>query len=103
MAPIASFKSFGRQVALSLSPRSALLGHSLGRAAFPLNLMKKSSRRDHTSESSHRSARGCHKNGGSEGPWEFTASGTLVALGSSGAVRRAAYRTATGELRFLPL
>jgi hypothetical protein len=61
--------------------------------------MKKSSRRDHQGESSHRS----RKKAGSDGRWEFTASGSLISLGSTEAVRRAAYRTADGELRFLPL
>ncbi|MCE0522462.1 MAG: hypothetical protein LV480_06080 [Methylacidiphilales bacterium] len=65
--------------------------------------MKKTFRRDHPSEPSHRSQRDCLRNGGSEGRWEFTASGNLFALGASEGVRRAAYRTATGELRFLPL
>jgi len=66
-------------------------------------LMKKSSRRDHPSETSRRSQQACSQNGGSEGRWEFTASGSLIALGATESVRRAAYRTATGELRFFPL
>jgi len=65
--------------------------------------MKKPSRRDHPGEPSPRSRRDCRQNGGSEGRWEFTANGSLFALGSTDAVRRAAYRTAEGELRFLPL
>jgi hypothetical protein len=73
------------------------------RRFFLLNFMKKNSRRDHPSESSHRSRRDCHQNGGSEDRWEFTSSSSLFALGSTDAVRRAAYRTAGGELRFLPL
>jgi hypothetical protein len=65
--------------------------------------MKKPSRRDHRSESSHRNPRDCHENGGSKGRWEFNLAGeNLFALGSTDAVRRAAYRTAGGELRFLP-
>ena len=103
MTRITSKSRLGRQVASSLSPRSALLGHRLGRAVIPWNFMKKPSRRDHPSESSHRSPRDCRQNGGSEGRWEFTASGSLFALGSTDAVRRAAYRTAAGEMRFLPL
>jgi len=65
--------------------------------------MKKTSRRDHPSEPSHRSRRDCHQNGGSEGRWEFITSGSIFAIGSNGTARRAAYRTADGELRFLPL
>jgi hypothetical protein len=65
--------------------------------------MKKTSRRDHPSELSHQSRRNCRQNAGSEGRWEFIASGSLFALGSTAAARRAAYRTAEGELRFLPL
>ena len=65
--------------------------------------MKKPSRREHPGESSNRNGRDCRQKSGSEGPWEFAASGSLFALGSTDAVRRAAYRTATGEMRFLPL
>ena len=97
-----NFRS-GQQVAFTLLPRFALLGHRLERGAFHLSFMKKPSRRDHPSEPSHRNRRDCRQNGGSEGRWEFTASGSLFALGSTDAVRRAAYRTADGELRFLPL
>jgi hypothetical protein len=103
MTYVTSNSRFGQQVAFTLSPRSALLGHRLGRAAFRLSFMKKPSRRDHPSEPSHRNRRDCHQKGGSEGRWEFTASGSLFALGSTEAARRAAYRTADGELRFLPL
>jgi hypothetical protein len=100
-----SHKNFGsgQQVAFTLSPRSVLLGRRLERAVSRLSFMKKTSRRDHPSEPSHRNRRDCRQNGGSEGRWEFTASGSLIALGSTDAVRRAAYRTADGELRFLPL
>ena len=63
--------------------------------------MKKAFRRDHPSESSPRNRRG--QNSGSEGRWEFSSSGSLIALGSIAAVRRAAYCTADGGLRFLPL
>ena len=103
MALITGTSKLGQQVALPLSPRSALLGHRLGRAVFHLNFMKKPSRRDQRSEPSHRSPRDCQQKSGSEGRWEFTASGSLFSLGSTEAVRRAAYRTAGGELRFLPL
>ena len=65
--------------------------------------MKKSSRRDHPSEPSQRNRRDCQQKNGSEGRWEFAAGGSLIALGSTGAARRAAYRTTDGELRFLPL
>jgi hypothetical protein len=103
MARINSWQRLGQQVAFSLLPRSALLGRFLERAIHPLNFMKKTSRRDHRSESSHRSPRDCHQKGGSEGRWEFTSSGSLFALGSIDAVRRVAYRNADGEMRFLPL
>jgi hypothetical protein len=93
----------GRQLAFLLPRRSALPGPTPERAAFHPSLMKKTSRRDHLSEPSRRSRRDCRQNGGSEGRWEFTASGSLFALGATDAARRAAYRTATGELRFLPL
>jgi hypothetical protein len=103
MAHLNSNQRIGRQVAFPLLRRSAWLGHTLERAVFHLNFMKKPSRRDHPSETSHRNQRDCRQNGGSEGRWEFTSSGSLFALGSTEAARRAAYRTAEGELRFLPL
>jgi hypothetical protein len=78
-------------------------GHTLGRAHFRLNFMKKTSRRDHPSEPSYHSRRDCRQSGGSKGRWEFTASGSLFAVGSTDSAHRAAYRTAAGELRFLPL
>jgi hypothetical protein len=65
--------------------------------------MKKSSRRDHPGEPSHRSRRDSHQKGGSDGRWEFITSGSIFAIGSNDTARRAAYRTADGELRFLPL
>jgi hypothetical protein len=41
---------------------------------------------------------------GTTGSWAFNlASESLFALGSSEAVRRVAYRTADGRIRFLPL
>jgi len=91
----------GQQVAPPLLPRSALPGHGLEQAI--LNFMKKPSRRDQPGESSRRSSRDCRQNGGSEGRWEFITSGSIFALGSSDSARRAAYRSADGELRFLPL
>jgi hypothetical protein len=104
MTNFPSKQRFGQQVAFTLLPRSALLGHTLGRAAYRWNFMKKTSRRDHPSEPSHRSRRDCHQKGGSEGRWEFNpASESLFALVSTEAGRRAAYRTTDGELRFLPL
>jgi hypothetical protein len=65
--------------------------------------MKKSSRREHLKESSRQSSRSSRKKGGSEGPWEFISSGRLFPFGSGNSIRKAAYRTASGELRFLPL
>jgi len=66
--------------------------------------MKKPSRHDQPGKPSHRSRRDRRRNGGSEGRWEFNlASEILFALGSTDVARRAAYRTAGGELRFLPL
>jgi ferric-dicitrate binding protein FerR (iron transport regulator) len=64
--------------------------------------MKKPPHRDHPSEPSRRSRRDRRPNGGSKGRWEFgVASESLFALFSSGTVRRAAYCTAEGEMRFL--
>jgi hypothetical protein len=65
--------------------------------------MKKASRRSHPSEPSYRNRQECRPNGGSGGRWEFITSGSIFAIGSNGSARRAAYRTAEGELRFLPL
>jgi hypothetical protein len=62
--------------------------------------MKKSSRRDHPSEPSSRQKRRQH---GSEGRWEFSGGGSLITLGATDSARRAAYRTADGGVRFLPL
>jgi len=64
--------------------------------------MRKDSRRDHSDEPGHSSAK-VHRRGGSKGPWEFTASGRLFSMGATDAVRRAAYRAADGEMRILPL
>ena len=44
------------------------------------------------------------KNGGKEGRWAFSLSSeSLFTLGATEQARRVAYRTVTGELRFLPL
>ncbi len=92
-------RQVGREVAFTFLRHTGLLNRVNHRPSF----MKKSSRRDCPSEPTHRSQRACQQKGGSEGRWEFTASGSLISLGSIDAVRRAAYRTAEGELRFLPL
>jgi hypothetical protein len=65
--------------------------------------MKKPSRRDTPNAATPQPGRTAKRNGKKEGRWEFTSSGSLFALGAVDAVRRAAYRTAGGELRFLPL
>jgi hypothetical protein len=66
--------------------------------------MKKSSRCDHAGKPSDGDRKDRRWKGGSEGRWEFNlASEILFAVGSTEAVRRAAYRTAAGEMRFLPL
>jgi hypothetical protein len=64
--------------------------------------MKKTSQSQHLSKIAHRIRRG-NQQSGSQGPWEFASSSHLFALGETTAQRRAAYRTATGQLRFLPL
>ncbi|MCE0498584.1 MAG: hypothetical protein LV481_11620 [Methylacidiphilales bacterium] len=65
--------------------------------------MKKPARRTHPSETSRRSPRDCRRDGAKEGRWSFNlASEILFALGSTESARRVAYRTPTGELRFLP-
>ena len=67
--------------------------------AFP-DFMKKTARRNQPSESTRRSSRACR----TPERWAFShTSDRLFALGSSGSVRRFAYRTMMGELRFLPL
>jgi hypothetical protein len=64
--------------------------------------MKRTSRREHVHEPGHPDARSGRRRAGSKGPWEFS-SGRLFAVGETDAVRRAAYRAADGEMRFLPL
>jgi hypothetical protein len=103
MANQSPHQGIGQQVASPFSPRSTLLGSTLERINFRLSFMKKTSRHDHPSELSHRSRRDCRQNGGSEGRWEFITCGSIFAIGSNGTARRAAYRSADGELRFLPL
>jgi len=100
MVNISSDQRVGQPVAFSSVRHSGVLR----RATLSLNFMKKTSRRDHPSEPSRRSRRDCLRNGESEGRWEFSlASEILFAFGSTERARRAAYRTAGGELRFLPL
>jgi hypothetical protein len=64
--------------------------------------MRKTSRRDHADEPGNPAAKS-RRRAGSQGPWEFTSSGRLFAVGATDAVRRAAYRAADGEMKFLPL
>ena len=100
----------GRQVATRFSPRldfSSRLQGWLGIAndktvwnAF----MKKPTRPDHPSETSRRSSGQCRSEGAKDGRWSFNlATENLFALGSTENARRVAYRTANGELRFLPI
>jgi hypothetical protein len=99
-------RRLGQQAAFLLTRRSALSGHAfrwsekaLGVNALP-TFMKKSSRRDHPSEPPRRSQRDCRQ----DGRWSFNlASESLFALGTTESARRVAYRTADGQLRFLPL
>ncbi|HEY0257740.1 MAG TPA: hypothetical protein VGC39_09880, partial [Candidatus Methylacidiphilales bacterium] len=68
------------------------------------DFMKTPSRRDHPRATARRNRGGCPASSGSVGRWSFNlASENLFALGSTDAIRRAAYRTADGQLRFLPL
>jgi hypothetical protein len=60
--------------------------------------MKKPNRRDHPDEN----VKGHGKERAKEGRWEFAATQSLFSLGSTEQAHRVAYRTATGELRFLP-
>jgi len=100
----------GRQAALRFVRRSVKSGleHSRSEranvATFPSSFMKKPSRSDQPSEPSRRNQQDCRKKSGSEGKWSFNlASESLFSLGAIGQARRVAYRTPTGELRFLPL
>jgi len=65
--------------------------------------MKKTIRREQLVESTQQSKRDRRRNEGNQGRWEFITSGSIFALGPHQTARRAAYRSATGELRFLPL
>ncbi len=66
--------------------------------------MKKPSRRDHPRATARRSQGDCQSQNGSVGPWEFNvASESLFPLGLPDGVHRVAYRTADGQVRFLPL
>ncbi len=64
--------------------------------------MRKTSRRDHSDEPGHPGAKG-KRSGGSKGPWEFASSGRLFSMSATEAARRAVYRAADGEMKFLPL
>ena len=71
--------------------------------AFFFNFMKRPPRPDHPRATARRSQRDCLAQNGSSGRWEFNlATGSLFVLGSTERVRQAAYRTADGQLRFLP-
>ncbi len=64
-----------------------------------LTIMKKHFRRDHSDETTRHPS----SSAGSVGRWSFNlASESLFTLGATERTRRLAYRTATGELRFLP-
>ncbi len=65
--------------------------------------MRKSARRDHLNEPGNHAAKPGRQHGGSKGPWEFTSSGRLFSMGATDSARRAAYRAADGEMKFLPL
>jgi hypothetical protein len=65
--------------------------------------MKKPNRHLSSGETHRRSSKDCRREGAKEGRWSFNLTGeSLFALGSLESVRRVAYRTPTGELRFLP-
>ena len=66
--------------------------------------MKKPIRPDHVRETFRPSPKDCPKSSGKEGRWSFNlASESLFTLGATESSRRVAYRTADGQLRFLPL
>jgi len=66
--------------------------------------MKKPSHRDESGAASPQGQKPSPRNKGKEGRWVFSlASERLFSLGTTEQARRIAYRTATGELRFLPL
>jgi len=65
---------------------------------YRLTFMKKNARRDHVNQTSRQS------DNSKTGRWSFNlATESLFTLGSTEQARRVAYRTATGEIRFLPL
>ncbi len=112
MDEIFSFKNrrLGRQAALisahrlsSSGDRFRWSGGAKG-ASVVLNIMNKSPRRDHPGHPPRRNERDCRKNGAGDGRWAFNlASESLFSLGTTDKARRVAYRTADGQLRFLPL
>jgi hypothetical protein len=68
------------------------------------HFMKRPSHRDESGKTSHQGQKVSPKSEVKEGRWSFNlASESLFSLGSTDNARRVAYRTATGELRFLPL
>ena len=68
------------------------------------DFMKTPPRRDRSRATARPNQAGCRTSSGSVGRWAFNlASENLFALGSTDAIRRVAYRTADGHLRFLPL
>ena len=72
------------------------------RAAF--DSMKNPSRRDSPRATARRSHGDCPDVTGSVGRWAFSlATESLFPLGSTESARRAAYRSADGQIRFLPL
>jgi hypothetical protein len=99
-SPSFSANNLARKLLYPFYPVRAML--NCARMASHIESMKKSSRRDHPSESTHATTR-ARANGKGDGRWEFTANGRLFPVGSTDSVRRAAYWTAGGELRFLPL
>jgi hypothetical protein len=65
--------------------------------------MKRPTRREHSTESANQTSKSCRGQAGSKGPWEFTTNGRIFSMGATEAARRAAYRAANGEWKFLPL
>jgi len=66
--------------------------------------MKRPSHRDQSGEAPRSDQKVSPKSEKKEGRWSFNLSGeSLFSLGTTENSRRVAYRTATGELRFLPL
>ena len=65
--------------------------------------MKRPNRREHSTEPANQASKWGRGRAGSKGPWEFISSGRLISMGGTEAARRAAYRAANGEWKFLPL